>query len=105
MPGVTFGNSLCSGVCWPKVVHGKTALWASFGHPAPSSQVLAVGCHHGSVDWVLEGTSHGALTAELDSSPGCARPPNTPATALPAWPATLMASALPELNILWGREP
>ena len=105
MPGVTSGNSLCSGVCWPTAVHGKTALWASFGHPAPFPQVLAVGCHHRSVDWVLEGTSHGALTAELDSSPGCTRPLNTPATALPPWPAMLTASALPELNILWGREP
>lgn len=83
MPGVTSGNSLCSGVCWSMSVHGKTALWASFGYPTPSWQVLAIGCHYRSVEWVLEGTSHGALTSELDSRPGCARPPNTLATADP----------------------
>lgn len=83
MSGVTSGNSLCSGVCWSTSVHGKTALQASFGHPTPSWQVLAIGCHHRSVERVLEGTRRGALTSELDSRPGCARPPNTLATADP----------------------
>lgn len=60
MPRLTSGNSLCSGVCWSTGVHGKTALWASFQHPALPWQILAISCHRASVEQTLEGTSHGA---------------------------------------------